>query len=140
MHRLRTLHVALRVTDINRSLAFYTALGYTRIGHVTPDPAMRLDFLKFPDDPFVTLELVHRPGDGPVLRGDGFHHLVVQVDTLATYRTRLIGAGLDPEPIQYPAGPDGPQTAWLTDPDGYRIEVVEWPPEHADVITAVDMP
>jgi lactoylglutathione lyase len=100
---------------------------------------MRLDFLKFPDDPFVTLELVHRPGDGPVHLGDGFHHLVVQVDTLATYRTRLTEAGLDPEPIQFPAGRDGPKTAWLTDPDGYRIEVVEWPAGHADGTTAEDM-
>ena len=139
MHRLRTLHVSLRVADIDRSLIFYAALGYTRLGQVTPDTAMHLHFLTFPDDPFVTLELVHRPGDGPVQVGDGFHHLVVQVDRLATYRMRLIAAGLDPEPIQFPAGQDGPQTVWLTDPDGYRIEVVEWPPGHADGITIVDM-
>jgi len=28
--------------------------------------------------------------------------------------------------------------AWLTDPDGYRIELVQWPPGHADGITAAD--
>ncbi len=30
--------------------------------------------------------------------------------------------------IEFPGGPDGPKTAWLTDPDGYRTELVEWPP------------
>jgi hypothetical protein len=26
-----------------------------------------------------------------------------------------------------PAGSDGPRTSWITDPDGYRIELVQWP-------------
>lgn len=29
-------------------------------------------------------------------------------------------------------------TSWLADPDGYRIELVEWPSGHADGITAAD--
>jgi lactoylglutathione lyase len=40
--------------------------------------------------------------------------------------------------VEFPGGPDGPQTAWLTDPDGYRIELVQWPPGHPDGITAAD--
>ena len=32
----------------------------------------------------------------------------------------------------------GAQTSWLTDPDGYRIELVQWPPGHADGISAAD--
>ena len=38
----------------------------------------------------------------------------------------------------FPAGPDGPRTSWLTDPDGYRIELVQWPPGHRDGISAAD--
>jgi len=38
-----------------------------------------------------------------------------------------------------PAGPDGPRTSWLTDPDGYQIELVQWPAGHADGITAADL-
>ena len=140
MSRLRTLHVALRVHDIDRSLGFYAALGYTILGHVGPDADMRLYFLKCPDDPFVTLELVSRPADGPVQIGTGFHHLVVQVDSLGTTVTRLTQSGLRPEPLQYPGGPEGPKTAWLTDPDGYRIELVEWPAGHADGLTETDVP
>lgn len=33
-----------------------------------------------------------------------------------------------------------PRTAWITDPDGRRIELVQWPHGHADGITAADWP
>jgi len=51
---------------------------------------------------------------------------------------RLSQGGLQPGPEQQPAGPDGPRTSWLTDPDGYRIELVQWPPGHPDGISAAD--
>jgi len=50
----------------------------------------------------------------------------------------LAQAGLRPGPVERPGGADGPQTSWLTDPDGYRIELVQWPPGHPDGITAAD--
>jgi hypothetical protein len=42
-------------------------------------------------------------------------------------RTDLAAKGIEPEPIVYPGGPTGPRTCWITDPNGYRIEVVQWP-------------
>ena len=69
---------------------------------------------------------VHRPADGPVEAG-GFEHLAIEVESLADATARLTEAGLEPgEPVLH--GDDGPKTSWLTDPDGYRIELVEWPP------------
>jgi lactoylglutathione lyase len=44
-----------------------------------------------------------------------------------------------PGPVEYPGGPHGPETSWLTDPDGYRIELVEHLPGHADRITGADI-
>ena len=32
------------------------------------------------------------------------------------------------------------RTAWITDPDGNRIELVRWPPGHPDALTAADWP
>ena len=96
--------------------------------------------LKFPREEVVTLELVHRPADGPVKIGTGFSHLVVQVDDLAGTLAALLQRGLQPGPEQHPAGPEGPRTSWLTDPDGYRIELVQWPAGHADGITVADFP
>jgi lactoylglutathione lyase len=94
--------------------------------------------LKFPDEELVTLELVHRPADGEVDVGSGFSHLAVQVDDLAGTVAELTRAGLRPGPVEHPGGPDGPQTSWLTDPDGYRIELVQWPPGHPPGLTAAD--
>ena len=135
---MKTLFVSYRVTDLARSLGFYTALGYVELGRVEVGDGARLVILKFPDEPAASLELVHRPDDGPVDVGSGFDHLAIQVETLATTLETLTEAGLGPEPLQYPGGPHGPKTSWLTDPDGYRIELVEWPLGHPDGITAAD--
>ncbi|MFY1688467.1 VOC family protein [Plantactinospora sp. WMMB782] len=135
---MKTLHTAYRVSDVAASLRFYTTLGYTVVGRVDVGEGVSLTVLKFPEEEFVTLELVHRPDDGPVDVGTGFSHLVIQVDDLAGTVDRLIKSGLWPGPVEQPAGPYGPQTSWLTDPDGYRIELVQWPPGHPAGITAAD--
>ena len=135
---MKTLFVSYRVTDLARSLAFYTALGYAELGRVELGGGARLVLLTFPGEPAASLELVHRPDAGPVDVGTGFDHLAIQVDTLATALDTLTEAGLRPEPLQYPGGPQGPKTSWLTDPDSYRIELVEWPAGHPDGITAAD--
>ncbi|MFF6988999.1 VOC family protein [Streptomyces sp. NPDC010273] len=135
---MKTLFVSYRVTDLDRSLGFYTALGYGELGKVEIGDGARLVILAFPGEPAASLELVHRPADGRVDVGTGFDHLAIQVDTLTDTLTALTEAGLEPGPLQFPGGPDGPQTSWLTDPDGYRIELVEWPSGHSDSITAAD--
>lgn len=135
---MKTLFVSYRVTELDRSLAFYTALGYVELGRVEPGDGSHLVILKFPGEPAASLELVHRPAAGRVDVGSGFDHLAIQVDTLATTLETLTAAGLEPGPVEHPGGPHGPKTSWLTDPDGYRIELVEWPPGHPDGITAAD--
>ena len=134
---MRTIFAAYRVGDLDRSLAFYAALGYRELGRVALDGGVRLVVLSFPDEPVATLELVHRAGEGPVQVG-GFDHLAVQVDDLTATRAKLIDQGLDPSAVEQPGGPDGPRTAWIEDPDGYRIELVEWPPGHPSGLTAAD--
>ncbi|WP_329126838.1 VOC family protein [Streptomyces sp. NBC_01465] len=135
---MKTLFVSYRVTDLDRSLGFYTALGYVELGTVDAGNGSHLVILGFPGEPAASLELVHRPADGRVEVGTGFDHLAIQVDALAATLVRLTGAGLEPGPVQYPGGPHGPKTSWLADPDGYRIELVEWPPGHPGGITAAD--
>jgi lactoylglutathione lyase len=133
---VKTLFVSYRVTDLDRSLGFYTALGYAELGRVVIGDGACLVILKFPDEPAASLELVHRPAAGPVDVGSGFDHLAIQIERLADTVETLTEAGLEPEPVQYPGGPDGPRTSWLTDPDGYRIGLVEWPPGQSNGLTA----
>jgi lactoylglutathione lyase len=135
---MRTLHTSYRVSELDVSLAFYTALGYEQVGRVDLGAGVSLTMLKFPVEEVVTLELVHRPDDGPVDIGTGFSHVPVQVDDLAATLRQLSETGLRPGPVERPGGPDGALISWLTDPDGYRIELVQWPPGHPYGITAAD--
>jgi lactoylglutathione lyase len=124
---MKTILFALRVIDLERSLTFYRTIGYTDLGVVPFDDGSSLVWLKLPEERSVSLELVHRPADGPVeIRG--FEHFAVEVDSLADTIDRLTTAGLEPAAPGLPGGPGGPKTSWLTDPDGYRLELVEWPP------------
>ncbi len=136
--RMRTLHPAYRITDLATSLAFYAAIGFEQVGRVDLGDGVTLTMLKFPADEVVTLELVHRPSDGPVVIGSGFSHLAVQVDDLSGMIEAVAKAGLSAGQVERPGGLDGPQTSWLHDPDGYRIELVQWPQGHAYGITAAD--
>ncbi len=133
---MRMLHLGLRVTDLDRSLAFYMALGYTELGRVPDTPFGSLTMLQLPDDPFVSLELVHDPAR-PVTDASAVNHLVVQTDNLDATIADLAARGVPAEPPTEP-GP-GLQTAWLTDPDGDRIELVQWPAGHAPGMTVADM-
>ena len=134
---MRTLHVGLRVADLERSLAFYTGLGYEVIGQVPETDFGSLTMLKLPGDEFVTIELVHQPG-GTEPAGSGLSHLVITVESMASIVADLTAAGIDVEPPTSPDGSDDFLTAFITDPDGNRIELVQWPPGHADGMSAAD--
>jgi lactoylglutathione lyase len=134
---VRTLHVGLRVADRARSIAFYNAVGYELVGRVPTSGIGDLTMLKLPADEFVTLELVHRP-DTRVVEPGGFSHLVVAVDDVHWLTGRLSAAGIDVEAPSCAQGSDGLWTAWVTDPDGYRLELVQWPRGHPVGMTAAD--
>jgi len=129
------LHLGLRVTDLERSLAFYTAVGYAELGRVPETEFGSLTMLQLPGDPFVSLELVHDPAR-PVTDIGAVNHLVIQVDDMEGVLSDLGAKGVVAEPPADLA--PGMRTSWLTDPDGYRIELVQWPPGHPAGMTADD--
>ena len=135
---MRTLHVGLRVSDLDRSRALYTAVGYAVVGTVERTAFGSLTMLRLPADNFVTIELVHDLARGKVDLGTGINHLVIQVESLDATLADLAAKGIVAEPPGLPGGADGPRTSWITDPDGYRIELVQWPVGHADGITEAD--
>jgi lactoylglutathione lyase len=136
---MRTLHFGLRVADIERSIAFYTGLGYEVVGTVPETPLGKLTMLKLPDDDFVAIELVHDPARR-LERTTGFSHFVVKVESMAATMSALAERGIEAGP---PATPDHSKdedfvTAWIVDPDGNRIELVQWPRGHPDGMTGAD--
>ncbi|HET6392925.1 MAG TPA: VOC family protein [Blastococcus sp.] len=135
---MRTLHVGLRVADRERSLAFYAAVGYEVVGSVPETGLGHLTMLKLPGDDVVTVELVHDPTTDGIELGTGFSHLVVQVESLDDTVARLAASGIEAEEPVFPDGSADVRTTWITDPDGRRIELVQWPAGHAVGLTAVD--
>src|SRR4051794_16084474 len=136
---MRTLHMGLRVTDLKRSLAFYAALGYQVIGSVPATSLGDLTMLKLADDPFVAIELVSRSSASASSGDDGLSHFVIKVESMDAVLAELAAASIHPdEPPMSPDGSNDFQTAWITDPDGNRIELVQWPPDHPDGMTAAD--
>ena len=135
---MRTLHFGLRVADLDRSLAFYTAVGYEVVGRVAETPLGELTMLKLPDDEFVTIELVHdgTQDDGNVRTA--LSHFVIQVESMDITVTELAARGINAETPTSPDGSEDFRTTWIVDPDGNRIELVQWPVGHADGITAAD--
>lgn len=134
---MRTLHVGIGVSDRERSLRYYERLGYEVVGTVPGTGFGDLTMLKLPADEFVTLELVSDP---PAERGTGpgLHHLVVQVESLQAAVADLAARGIEADHVAAATDADEPSTAWVTDPDGNRIELVQWPVGHPAGLSAAD--
>ena len=135
---MRTLHFGLRVAELERSLAFYTAVGYEVVGRVPETPLGQLTMLKLPGDEFVTIELVHDPSQGEANVGTGLSHFVIKVEAMDATISELAAQGIDADVPLSPDGSDDFRTTWVIDPDGNRIELVQWPTGHADGRTAAD--
>jgi lactoylglutathione lyase len=136
---MKTLLTSYRVSDLQRSETFYRTVGFREIGRVPLGDGTTLVMLNLPGDgDVVTLELVYAPAADTLVVGNGFSHIAVQVDDLAGKVAELSRNGITCGPIEYPGGANGPGLSNLRDPDGYQIELVQWPPGHADGMTSAD--
>jgi lactoylglutathione lyase len=136
---MRTLHLGLRVASLEKSLAFYQALGYDVVGSVPETPLGHLTMLKLPGDEFVTIELVSDSPKGDARRGDNLSHIVIHVESLDDIIGEISARGVDVgEPPRPAGGADEVRTSWLTDPDGNKIELVQWPSGHPVGMSAAD--
>lgn len=121
------IHTCVRVRDIDASLRFYEALGFERRGRLNFDSAYNV-YLGLPGDGD-RLELTVNDGrEQPYALGEGYNHVALVVDdlsqTLADLKAKV---HVDPEkPAYRPGGRDDlPLIAFVQDPDGYRIELIE---------------
>jgi lactoylglutathione lyase len=120
------VHTCLRVRDIEASSRFYEALGFEERGRLNFDSAYNVYF-GLPGDGD-RLELTVNVGhDEPYDLGDGYNHFAITVGDLDGLLSRLEAIGVSPEKPPYRPGnrDDLPRIAFVADPDGYRIELVE---------------
>lgn len=123
---IELIHTMLRILDEDRSLAFYRALGFEERGRarVGGDTATII-FMGLPGDGD-RLELTLNDGrTEPYDVGTGYGHVALTVDDMDAELAGLAQAGVQPDKPPYEAHPGGPRITFVTDPDGYRIELIE---------------
>jgi lactoylglutathione lyase len=122
------LHTCYRITDIDRSVAFYRALGFVEVRRMPiRDEAINV-FMTIPgdgDDP--RLELTYNFGVDHYELGTAYGHIAIAADDLDATLARLAEVGIEPERPPYSVSEGGSRICFVRDPDGYRIEIVERP-------------
>jgi lactoylglutathione lyase len=125
---MRLLHTMLRVGDMQRSIDFYTrVLGMTLLRTTDrPDQKYSLAFVGFGSNPdHAEIELTYNYGVSSYEMGAAFGHLAIAVEDAAATCERVKAAG---GTVTREAGPvKGGSTiiAFLQDPDGYKIELIQ---------------
>jgi lactoylglutathione lyase len=121
------VHTCLRVVDPDASARFYSALGFEPRGRLNFESAYNV-YLGLPGHGD-QLELTVNVGrEEPYDLGDGYNHVAVTVDDLDGVLQRLSSdLGVEPEKAPYrPGGRDDlPRIAFVADPDGYRVELID---------------
>ena len=122
-------HVAIRVKDFTRSLAFYVGqLGFDEMFRLDRDGRLWIIYLRITDDQYLEL-FSDAVGDrAPATEAIGLKHFCLTVDDLESVIGRLDACGI---PLSRPTklAIDGNNQAWIEDPDGHRIELMEMSPD-----------
>jgi len=126
------IHTCYRITDIDRSVEFYKALGFEEVGRIPiRDEAINV-FMNMPGDgDMPRLELTYNFGVDSYELGSGYGHIALSVEDIDANLERLAKVGIEPEKPPYTVREGGSRLCFVRDPDGYRIELVESRPRPA---------
>ena len=117
-------HTCYRITDIDRSVAFYAALGFEELRRMPIREEAINVFMGLPGDG-PRLELTYNFGVDTYELGTGYGHIAVTVDDLDGTLARLAEQGIEPERPPYSVREGGSRLCFVRDPDGYRIELID---------------
>ena len=123
---MRLIHTCYRVHDLERSKAFYEALGFEEVGRIPIGVEATNLFMNLPgdgDEPRLELTYNHDRAE-PYELGDGYGHIALAVGDIDAALERLSALGIDPERPPYTISEGGTRLCFVRDPDGYRIELL----------------
>jgi len=135
-------HVAYQVRDLEASLDFYCrGLGLREAFRLYDEEGRtRIVYIQVAGDDFI--ELFPPRGEAPAAvpgRAPSFRHLSLEVDDMGRTLQELAARGVHPEnPPRL--GKDHNWQAWLVDPDGNRIELMQISPESPQHEAALAFP
>jgi len=122
------IHTCYRITDIDRSLAFYRALGFEEVRRLPIREEAINIYLNQPGDAGEPrLELTYNFGVDQYEVGTGYGHIAISTTDLDAALAGLAGQGIEPERPPYTVSDGGSRLCFVRDPDGYRVEIVERP-------------
>jgi lactoylglutathione lyase len=122
------LHTMVRITDPEKSRAFYEALGFTfsRDMDIVRDGQLEAtNYFYSLGDAENVLELTFNHDGRTYELGDAYGHIAIGVDDLDGTLSRLKEQGIEPEREPYRVREGGSRLAFVRDPDGYRIELID---------------
>ena len=125
----RFLHTMVRITDSERSRAFYEALGFrfARDMDIVRNGELEATnyFFSIGDQENV-LELTYNHDGRTYELGSGYGHIAIGVDDLDGTLARLKDDhGIEPERPPYQVSAGGSRICFVRDPNDYRIELIE---------------
>ena len=124
----RFLHTMVRITDPEKSRAFYEALGFTfarEMDIVRDGEREATNYFFSIGDQESVLELTFNHDGRSYDLGSGYGHIAVGVEDLDRALTELASQGIEPERPPYRVSEGGSRICFVRDPDGYRIELIE---------------
>jgi lactoylglutathione lyase len=121
---MELIHTCYRITDIDRSVAFYSALGFEERRRMPIREEAINVFMGLPGDGD-RLELTYNFGVDHYEVGTGYGHIAVTVDDLDETLAQLGKQGIEPERPPYQVREGGNFICFVRDPDGYRIELID---------------
>jgi lactoylglutathione lyase len=121
---MELIHTCYRITDIDRSVAFYTALGFQERRRMPIREEAVNVFMGLPGDAD-RLELTYNFGVDSYELGTGYGHIAVTVDDLKGTLEQLAQQAIYPEREPYQVRAGAAFICFVRDPDGYRIELIE---------------
>lgn len=124
-------HVAIRCNDLQKSLDFYAKLGFPEFLRLTEDDGSPwICYLKITDEVFLELFPGADGGKVPNTLRSGVNHLCLTTEDMDACDAHLQSVGIPFEAPRNPkAGVDGNRGAFIVDPDGNRIEIMEMAPD-----------
>lgn len=122
----RLIHTCYRITDPEKSVSFYSALGFEEIARMPIRDEAENIFMNLPGDgDSPRLELTHNFGVTEYEIGTGYGHIAITVEDLDSTLERLSSEGIEPEKPPYSVREGGSRLCFVRDPDGYRVELIE---------------
>ncbi len=120
------IHTCYRIGDIDRSVAFYNALGFEEVGRIPIREEAVNVFMNMPGDgDMPKLELTYNYGVDGYEIGDGYGHIAISAGDLDATLARLAEQGIEPEKPPFSIREGGARICFVRDPDGYRVELIE---------------